>query len=445
MRPFYAPLALCALLAAATADGLLPINAGLAPLPVAEAPLEAQRRPWPFRPKRPTPAPGGGGGGDVTDDPLVQSTDFTFLGRFSVTEGSPSWRYGAGQGMGLSAGGTHLYMGGYGGDVYLGQLPISGSPSTTTTGPFVTQSIAPTSIGSFGAVGGSDPGETLGFVLGGSLVYNNRLLVSVYSYYDAESNAQASHYVCTTSITSCTGAYAFDEQAGWTGGPMGLIPEGWRTLLGGPALVGLNSVPIIARTSYGPNALVFNPDDVGVTAPVPSQILLGYDGTHTTLGPWAGNGVGGAVEQWNGAMISTAIAFVPNTRSVLFIGRGGAGDFCYGTGTANPALHRTDTGTGHIYCYDPDFAEEQGNHDYPYDLRVWAYDANDLAAVKAGTMAYWEPVPYATWSLDADYVNVAMPARVASGTFDPATNRLYVSANTGDGNFAIHVWQIAVP
>ena len=47
----------------------------------------------------------------------------------------------------------------------------------------------------------------------------------------------------------------------------------------------------------------------------------------------------------------------------------GTGTFCYGEGAT---------------CNDPTDSSK-GNHAYPYQYQVWAYDANDLAAVKAGS------------------------------------------------------------
>jgi hypothetical protein len=413
--------------------------------------LDAQRR-WRSRRRQPTtvtapPGGGGGGGGVHTAWSLVQSTDFTFLGRCAVSP-QTNWDYG-GQGMGKGPGDT-IYLSGTENQDTIGQMGLCLSPDSTPDGAAVSQTIAPTVIGSFGTAGGTDPSDS-GFRFGGTLLDPDdptRLLVSVFTEYDADMDAEKSHYVCNTSLTSCTGPYVFSgsNTPGWTAGPMALVPSAWQTDLGGKALTGLCCVSIINRTSRGPTVTAFNPSDVGVTNPVPGTRLVGYDPSNPTLGEWNGNGAGGATEGWNNSFWFRAIAFVPNTRSVLFIGRGGAGDYCYGYGTSNPALHRTPTGSAdHIYCYDPDYVAVQGDHDYPYSLVVFAYDANDLAAVKAGTMNYWQPVPYATWTLDNNYTDVTNPSTAGNGSgfFDPATNRLYYATNIGLGNYVVHVWQIA--
>ena len=87
------------------------------------------------------------------------------------------------------------------------------------------------------------------------------------------------------------------------------------------------------------------------------------------------------------------VVFPEGTRSVLFFGRHGGfgaspglpggGGFCYGFGTADPALVGTfPPGEADHYRYDPEDGSK-GVHGYPYRYYVWAHDANDLAAVAA--------------------------------------------------------------
>jgi hypothetical protein len=93
---------------------------------------------------------------------------------------------------------------------------------------------------------------------------------------------------------------------------------------------------------------------------------------------------------------------------VLFFGKHGTGNYCYGTGGTSGD------------CYDPD-DNSKGIHSYPYRSQVWAYDANDLIAVKNGLKQSYEVMPYAVWQLDASVVDIQGVA------YDPATQRLYVS------------------
>ena len=137
---------------------------------------------------------------------------------------------------------------------------------------------------------------------------------------------------------------------------------------------------IIDRTSYGPAISAFNPDDVGVLNPAPTIPLLYYDSDHMTLGAWSStkaNAVYGMTTEIHG------VVFLDGTRSVLFVGRHGLGNPCYGRTTQNAALIGKVDGNGVRYCaIGPD--GPYGMHAAPYRYQVWAYDALDLVKVKGG-------------------------------------------------------------
>jgi hypothetical protein len=369
---------------------------------------------------------------DPTTQPRVQAADMDYLGSFTfpnTVETELSWAYGGGA-LGMGPSGTSVYLTGHAWYQRLGRVSIP------TIGGIGAQQVAPTLVPNLNNI---DPGDGGAKIVAGSLLYNNRLLVSAYTYYDGDGNASASHFVTNADMTSWTGPYRVGSvPAGWVGGYMGLIPSEWRTLFGGPALTGLCCTPIISRTSYGPSVSVFDPDTVGVTIPAPATTVLGYPADHP-LTAWNSSG-----SYFNGATAVVGVAFVPNSRSVLFIGRVGTGTFCYGPGTATLALAGTSDGEGGVWCYDPLYADK-GTHAYPYVRYVWAYDANDLVAVKAGTMQRWEPQPYATWALDAwpldgEHGN----GRVNSATFDPNSGRLYLTQGFGSATPRVHVYRIAV-
>ena len=61
---------------------------------------------------------------------------------------------------------------------------------------------------------------------------------------------------------------------------------------------------------------------------------------------------------------------------------------------------------------------------------MWAYDANDLLAVKNGQMQPWQIQPYATWYFDFPQFDGAK--YIEGVDFDPATSRLYVTESGGD-------------
>jgi hypothetical protein len=82
------------------------------------------------------------------------------------------------------------------------------------------------------------------------------------------------------------------------------------------------------------------------------------------------------------------------------------------------------------FCYDP-ANSDKGNHTYPYHYQVWAYDANDLLAVKKGDKDHWEPRPYAFWRLDLPF---GIPyAEINGAAYDPTTKRIFLTQSFGDG------------
>jgi hypothetical protein len=274
-----------------------------------------------------------------------------------------------------------------------------------------------TTVPNLAAVDGADSGARS---LGGSLWWNGRLALSGYAYYDADIDASASHFF-GPSIGKLSGPVRLSGSVpGMVAGYMGVVPQEWRSLLGGPALTGQCCLSIISRTSYGPSISVFDPDDLGVESPVPSHLLIGYTQQHQ-------------LSEYNvqSTLFNTTariggVAFPAGTRSVLFIGRIGTGPVCYGTGSA---------------CGDPAF-DSSGYHAFPYQQQVWAYDANDLLAVKQGTKAAWELRPYATWTLP-DLPNADGRGSLRSAFYDQATRRLFVVAENGGSTPRVHVYVIS--
>jgi hypothetical protein len=257
--------------------------------------------------------------------------------------------------------------------------------------------------------------------LGGTLVWNDRLIVSAYSYYDADTSARLSHFASGLNFSQTgdlQGPYQVGTAgAGYVAGYMTAVPPEWRALMGGPALTGQCCLAIISRTSSGPSISVFNPDDVGRVSPVPATVLLGYP-LSNPLGP---NGSQNTF--FNNATEMGGVAFPAGTRSVLFIGKQGLGPYCYGTGAE---------------CGDAE-QSAKGTHAYPYVNQVWAYDANDLLAVKLGLLAPWSVRPYATWQLP-DVSNDGH-ASIGGAAYDHTTRRLYITKRYGE-NPRVYVYQV---
>lgn len=357
--------------------------------------------------------------------PLVQAGNFAYLGKFTlpVVDSSGKALTWGGRALGIAADGASLYYGcGNTGAVARMRIPTIGGVGTvmeSCAGPANLAQINP-----------GDPNDKL---LGGALVWNGRLILSAYAYYDGGHTATSSHFAGNTAGAAAGPYRVGTDKPGLVGGYMGVVPTEWRALLGGPALTGQCCISIISRSSYGPSVSVFNPDDLGNSQTVPSKMLVGYPDNHQELG-----GYDTVTPYFSGASGVGGVAFPAGTRSVLFVGRY-ATKACYGVGTTDPALDGQPRSGGGKWCYDPS-NPYQGMHGYPYKHMVWAYDANDLLAVKQGAKMPWTLRPYATWYL-TDMNNNGY-ANIKSAAFDPATRRLYVVPDSSDSAPTVHVYEI---
>lgn len=362
--------------------------------------------------------------------PRVQSGDLAYIGSFTLPATDGTGR--ADTVGGLTYGGFGLGLGADGASLYVGCHAYSGAVSRVTIPAIggVASIVEPcASVPNLHAINPTDPNRKYP---GGTLWWN-RLIVSAYSTYDGSGSATASHFA-GASVAGLSGPYRVGtENPGFVGGFMGIVPTEWRALLGGPALTGQCCISIISRTSYGPSVSVFDP--AALAARTPATLLVGYPGDHQAFGsPDEQN------PNFTWATRMGGIAFPAGTRSVLFIGRHG-GTSCYGQGTANQALDQQPVpgATGVRYCYDP-IDLEKGTHGYPYVHQVWAYDAGDMADVKAGAKAAWDVRPYAVWTLPG--MNSTGGATISSATYDPTARRIYMMQDTGGGVPRVHVYSV---
>lgn len=272
--------------------------------------------------------------------------------------------------------------------------------------------------------------------IGGLIREGSDWIASAWLYYDAEHVQSRSHFRVAASGT-VTGPFQLgteDRRAGFVSGYMAPIPPEWQGRLGGTALTGQCCIPIISRTSLGPGAAVFDPRHVGTRATIPVTQVLGYPQSHPTLGHWEAPPGG----LFNGNTQVGGVVFPRDSSTVLFFGRVGLGDFCYGTGTPERNLHgRPVPGSGGFYCYDP-AGFDVGTHGYPYALHVWAYDANDMVAVREGRTAPWDIHPYAAGVFQLPFERGLKT--VGGATYDEATGRIFVSVLLQDDALpVIHV------
>jgi hypothetical protein len=359
---------------------------------------------------------------DPSQQGLVQKSDIQYLGAFKFPSGDagPS-RFGyGGRAPGYykdSSGRETLFVEGH--DWYPGNVAQVQIPAITTDMSALNRAplLQPFADATDGKLGGDD-----GNKLGTLMVYNGKLIVNSYVYYDGAGSQQRFIGRSSLDLASTTDFSGFYAPVGTNPGRLGtystLIPNEWRSLFGGPALNGACCISIIGRTNYGPGVSVFDPDHVGVLDPLPVKEVLGYD----IQNPPKFNGEVGACGGQNGIFNCTtdirAVVFPKGRRSVLFVGRHGEGPMCYKDG-------------GPVSCHGTG-----GYNAPPYRTKVWAYDAYDLLDVKNGLKLRHEIHPYAVWTIDGlDGIGIT------GGTFDPETGRLFIVQSAGEDPI-IHVLKV---
>ena len=375
--------------------------------------------------------------------PRVQSTSLVHAGAFRVPGGlhagglaNAGFEYG-GTAIGFNPANDSLFIVGHNWDQFAAEITIP----TVVNGPIAALATAavlqPLTDPLDGEISEINPSDSNTKLIGGILPTEAGLVITAYSYYDGLNTQSASHFVrpMTLSATgSLRGPYRVgDVGTGYVSGYLGLVPLALQGVLGGPLLTGQAGIPLISRTSYGPDTGTFDPATFGVDNPAPWNPLVGYPQDHETLGAWAqSNPLFSGGDQTTGSVLPVG------TSTVLFFGRHGE-TFCYGVGTSDPTLAGLPADDLDPYCYDP-WDSSKGVHGYPYQSYVWAYDVNDLVGVRAGRMSPWDVTPYAVWELPD-----LGGSGIGGAAYDPATGRIFVSQLLGDSTLPlIHVYTLSL-
>ncbi len=389
--------------------------------------------------------------GDPTTLPLVQSSNLVYQGAFRLPGNDSQFAFG-GQALAYNPASDPLFVESASnpqgvGEVSIPTLVKSPSVNDLSIGALLQAPVDPTE----GHLTGSATGGTsIPAGLRGLLVSNGELYGSAGIYYDANNDLRVSHYRRSTSLATPSfdgfhGVWQSTAQ-GFVSGYLAAIPAAWQTLLHGDIFSGNFGQPVVTRESWGPAAIAWSSSEF-TSALIPATPLTYYSSANPTLGPWDGQNV-----NFGMASVGSGAALPVGTRSVLVFGVTGLGPACYGPGTANLTIAGTPyvDAPGEVWCYDPTDSSK-GTHAYPYRWNVWAYDANDLAAVAAGTKQPWDVLPYANFGLTFP---IGSPSKVGLGgvAYDPATNRLFVAelgVDPGMWGYAakplVHVFSLQMP
>lgn len=388
-----------------------------------------------------------GSGISSAAEKLLSQSDLEYLGAFRVPQGdygSPTYsgfNYG-GTALAYNPGNNSLFLVGHAwyqltAEISIPQIINSSNLADLKTST-VLQPFADITEGNRSNIGeGGAAVNTSGEPIGGLMVWGGKLIGTVYGYYDAANEVRLSHFTSGLDLSATGdfhGMYRVGEapavpNPAFIDGYMTQIPPEWQARFGGPAMTGNCCLSIISRTSLGPSVAVFDPDGLGTDSPVPATQVVGYPIDHPTLGTYGDQRPG---MLYNGSMEIHGVVFPHESRSVLFFGRRGVGDFCYGEGVDDPALHKTYCDPAYptvLCCYDP-VNGSKGGHSYPYAYQVLAYDAQDLLSVKDGMKEMWEILPYGVWQLNFPFANDN--PNILGAAYDPATQRIYISEDGGD-------------
>jgi len=367
--------------------------------------------------------------------PLLQTNDLSYLGAFrlpTATFGASRFGYG-GRGLApyhdTATGKDTLFMEGHDWDAgCVAQVEIPATLIKTNAWSELPEATVLQNFYDVADGNWASLGPTAYVAVFGMLVHNGRLIVGAASWYDASGSQTASHGVAELDLSLTNdfeGFFVLDAVAGprSLGGYMTPIPAEWQPSFGGPVLTGNAALSIIASISAGPAASVFDPDQLGVTNPVPATTVVYYPLAHYLV--WGNT----TDNTWTFGSNVKGVAFPAGTRTVLFFGRQTlATEYCYGPGTDDPELHLQPT-EGGTWCYDL-CDQSKGGHGYPYRHYVWAYDANELVDVKNGLQEPWEVEPYLGWALRE--MEDAGCAGIRSAAYDPETRRVYITQAFGE-------------
>ena len=274
-------------------------------------------------------------------------------------------------------------------------------------------------------------------VLGGFHVYRDKLIGSMYNRYDNGEFVNLNpHFVRNLDLSNNNGFLGNLDISkrgnGFDTGFFASIPTIWRERFGGDTLTGQCCISIITRTSYGPSAAIFNGADILNGDSRKSVEVLAYPGADEmgyVYNLWHQQNYDTSPNNnfFNGATDVGGFVFPKGTGSILYFGRHGNSNYCYGTGPE---------------CDDPSM-ESKGEHAYPYKYQVWAYDANDLINVKNGLSDPWDVRPYSIWNFEMPFA--ALSRGLKGVAYDDEKDLIYVAVDGPDGEGIIQVFRINAP
>jgi hypothetical protein len=360
--------------------------------------------------------------------PLIRKPDLLYVGAFRVPAGGSggnTFSYG-GSAITYNPAGPSLIMVGHKhhqktAEISIPRIKTGATPSDLDRARLL-QPFVDTTAGLRRNVNPGDPNDQ---IVGGNLLIEGKLFVNVYSSYDGEGTQDSSMFVTDWPIGSTqrpAGPYRIGADSHTTAAYMTLVPDEWQAALGGSALVGNCCRSIIGFQSHGPAISVFEPRLLGEKPQLKASQILFYPARFALGGKPSSAG-----PLFNLTTRVEGVVFPAGTRSVLFFGKHGIGEYCYGEAKE---------------CSDPAMVYK-GTHAYPYVYQVWAYDANELLDVRNGRRQSYDVEPYSTWTFNLPF-ETDNTHSIGGVAYDAANGRLFLSQLAADKNATplVHVFRI---
>lgn len=220
------------------------------------------------------------------------------------------------------------------------------------------------------------------------------------------------------------------------------IPESWEAQNAPGLLLATGRFRDGSLGGSGPSLFAFSPVDKGSPPAKNSRLtsvkaLLLYGKGYEPEGKDRVMRGYTSADEWTGGEWMTA----GSRSSVIFAGTKGRGNFWYGFSNGvvwpdNPPYPD----------YPPPPHNDRGWWAESFEGVIVFFDPDDLAKVAAGTLAPYEPQPYAELKLDPHLWHIASPVQkmhLGDIAFDPGRGFLYVAEPFADGDRPIiHVFSI---
>ena len=278
-----------------------------------------------------------------------------------------------------------------------------------------------------------DSNEGSGVGIYGIYEHNDNILFNYQVYYDAalpfatQTLAVKGSSTLSTPASNTSGAYEWSPGVSRAGGWISPIPAEWQTDLGGDHITGFTSgttIAILGRLSVGPSAFAFNIADIINTPPASGSSISTTELMNFPYPDVLGLGSTSNVDDWllepgriwNNGTDSTYGFIIPGTSTYMCVGH--QAGFTSGLG------YKLRDGTSQT-----DFGDYDAVDVNDYRNAYWLFDVNDFVAVRAGTIAPESIVPYEYGTLNVKFEGDPITGlnQISSATFDPATNRFYIS------------------